>query len=73
MTLEISNANISISLIQTTMQIYLPYQKWLWKCTKKFFFTNGVFIIIIIILVLFQVCNLKGIPVTIRRIMKGFQ
>ena len=43
MTLEISNANISISLIQTTMQIYLPYQKWLWKSTKYFFFSQMEF------------------------------
>ena len=44
MTLEISNANISIdtaidvALIQTTMEIYLAYQKWLWKSTKYFLF-----------------------------------
>ena len=33
MTLEISKVKINLSLIQTTMEIYAPYLKWLWNST----------------------------------------
>ena len=33
MTLEISKVKISVSLIQTTMEIYVAYLKWPWKST----------------------------------------